>query len=399
MICAFFEDMKRHIGFGQEDVAQLKKLGATLHPEFAGVVHRFYQRLFRDAGARAVFTGGQAQIDRQRESLTQWVSALFNDTYDRSYCEKRLAIGRAHVRVGMPQHYMFSAMEIIWEELRDAALKLAPAGADRMLAALHRLLTLEMAVMLESFKESYSSQVRQEERTVAEERLTRSEHLAEVGQLAASLAHEIKNPLAGISGAIQVIRDGMRQDDPHRPIIREILGQINRLDAAVKDLLIYAKPKPPAMHPFDLNTVITRVVKLLRGMAIFRWVQVQFEPAAEPAIITADENQVEQVAINLLVNAAHACEGNGGAVEVTVTRSGELVRLIVADTGEGMDEKVAQRAFEPFFTTKARGTGLGLSICKKIIDAHGAEITLTSARGAGTRVIVGFPRTHDTREE
>ena len=104
---------------------------------------------------------------------------------------------------------------------------------------------LDLAVMLESYQESYAEQVRRSERSAVEEKLTRAEHLAEIGQLAASLAHEIKNPLAGISGAIQVFRDTMPHNNPHRPILTEILGQINRLDATVKDLLLYARPLPP----------------------------------------------------------------------------------------------------------------------------------------------------------
>jgi two-component system sensor histidine kinase HydH len=183
----------------------------------------------------------------------------------------------------------------------------------------------------------------------------------------------------------------MSAEHPHRPIIREIIGQINRLDAAVKDLLIYAKPKPPTMQPCDLNSAINRVVRLLRGTAAFRQVELRFEPLSVP-LVPADENQIEQLVINLLVNAAHACEPNGGTIDVSLADEGGVIRLMVADTGEGMDEKIRQRAFEPFFTTKARGTGLGLSICRKIVDAHGAEITLASAKGAGTKVTIDFRR-------
>lgn len=387
----FFEDMKQHIGFGDGDVANLRAVEPAIRDQFGPVIDRFYDRLFRDAGARAVFTGGPAQMTRQRNMLTAWLSDLFTDTYDRKYCERRAAIGRAHVRVGMPQHYMFSGMEILGQELEKAIRAACPAQVEQKVAALRKLLTLELAIMLESFKESYTSQVREEERNFADERVTRSEHLAEVGQLAASLAHEIKNPLAGISGAIQVIRDGMGADHPHRPIIREILGQINRLDAAVKDLLIYAKPKPPTLQPCDLNSVINRVVRLLRGTAAFRRVEVRFEPLSVP-LVPADENQIEQLVINLLVNAAHACEAVGGTIDLGLAEENGAVRLVVADTGEGMDEKTRQRAFEPFFTTKARGTGLGLSICRKIVDAHGAAVTLTSAKGAGTKVMIDFPR-------
>lgn len=391
MVEDFLENMKRHIRFDAEDIARLRSMEPLIRHRFEEVMDRFYERLFRDPGTRAVFTGGQAQMQHQRQMLVQWLADLFTTEYDQAYCQRRMAIGRAHVRVNLPQHYMFSAMEIIRQELEAVIRETGAPAAEATVNSLHKLLCLELAIMLESFKESYSSRVRQEERSFAEERVTRSEHLAEIGQLAASLAHEIKNPLAGISGAVQVIRDGMRPDDPHRPIIREILSQINRLDAAVKDLLIYAKPKPPTLHPCDLSEVIARVVKLLKGTAAFRHVPVYFEPSAAP-LIPADQNQIEQLMINLLVNAAHACNPTGGSIEISLSSEPETVRLVVADTGEGMDEATRQRAFEPFFTTKARGTGLGLSICWKIIDAHGATANLTSVKGEGTRVVIDFPR-------
>lgn len=386
----YLDDLKRHVQLREEDVLHLRALGQDLQGHLEVVMDRFYERLFRDPKARAVFKGGQAQMDHQRVMLVQWLSDLFCGVYDQIYAEKRMVIGRAHVRVGLPQHYMFIAMEMIWQELRRLIRSLDVRDFDAKMVALHKLLTLEITIMLESYKESYSSQVRQEERSVAEEKLTRSEHLAEIGQLAASLAHEIKNPLAGISGAIQVIRDGMRDEDPHRPIIREILGQINRLDAAVKDLLIFARPKPPTKIACDLNLAISRVVKLLRGTSAFRRVQVRFEAADGLPHVVADEGQIEQLVINLLVNAAHACE-QGGTIDVRLSRRDDQVRLMVADTGKGMDEATRQRAFEPFFTTKARGTGLGLSICRKIVDAHHGTITLNSQADVGTQVFVDLP--------
>jgi signal transduction histidine kinase len=153
------------------------------------------------------------------------------------------------VQVGLPQQYMFAAMQVVWEELERGIRRQGVKDAAAKLASLHKLLTLELAVMLDSYKQSYSEQIRQTEREAVQERLTEARHLAQIGHLAASLAHEIKNPLAGISGAIQVIRDSMKPNEPHRPILDEVLRQVIRLDGTVKDLLVNARPKPPRFRP------------------------------------------------------------------------------------------------------------------------------------------------------
>jgi two-component system, NtrC family, sensor histidine kinase HydH len=409
MVSSPFEEMKHRIGFTEADVSNLQALASVVEPVREAITDAFYRWLFADPRAKLVFTGGQPQIDRQRQVFSNWLAELFKGPYDELYYRNRLAIGQAHVRVGLPQHYMFTAMEAIWEELRsriqaahaEATPHLPPVGApgasaqisgtDAKLISLHKLLTLEMAVMLESYKDSYTSQIRQEERTVAEEKLTRSEHLAQLGQLAASLAHEIKNPLAGISGAIQVIRDGMRTDDPHRAVIREILGQINRLDAAVKDLLVYARPRPPELSPVDIGSIVSRVLKVMRDAPIFRRVHINLESNGQVHYIAADSLQIEQLVMNLVVNAAQACR-EGDRLTIQLSDPGQKVRMVIADTGCGMEESIAARAFEPFFTTKAKGTGLGLSICKKIVDAHQGTIALRTVPDVGTEVTIEFPR-------
>lgn len=396
MPSALFDDMKHRIGFTEDDVGHLRALAPVFAPHFEALTDDFYRWLFADPRALMVFAGGREQIERQRAAFIRWLDELFGGDYGEAYYRSRLAIGQTHVRVGLSQHYMFVAMEHIWQSLRELAMKLQVPDISAKMASLHKLLTLETAVMLESYKESYSSQIREEERSVAEERLTRSEHLATIGQLAASLAHEIKNPLAGISGAIQVIRDGMKLDDPHRAVIHEILGQIDRLDAAVKDLLIYARPKPPELAACDLPALIARVIKLMRDTPTFRRIPITFQADDRVRYVTADAHQLEQLLMNLLVNAAQASH-EGAPIEISLSVWEGKVRMVILDRGCGMDENIVGRCFEPFFTTKVKGTGLGLSICKKIVDAHHGTIRLKSAAGVGTEVTIELPQSQ-TRE-
>jgi len=388
-----FEHLKRYVGFDETDVRNIRALAADARPILPNVVDRFYQHILDDREARRVLTGGEDQLNRLRGLLGQWLQDIFDGEYDAGYVKKRTEIGHAHVRVGLPQHFMFTAMEIVWRTLFEG-LQEQPGDAVRLrqLSSLHALLMLDLAIMLASYQESYTEQVRRRERSAVEEKLTRAEHLAEIGQLAASLAHEIKNPLAGISGAIQIIQDAMTEDDPHRPIISEVIGQIHRLDATVKDLLLYARPIPPRASSFVLANLVARVLSILREEPTMQRIRTEFDPGPAGATLNADEAQIEHLLMNLILNAAQASQ-EGETVRTRIEENGaKSLRLIVEDNGAGMAPEVLDRAFEAFFTTKAKGTGLGLSICRKIVDAHSGTIRLDSRRKVGTTVIVDFPR-------
>lgn len=389
MPTAVFEEMKRYIGFDERDAANLRAIGPVVEPHFTAVVDSFYKVLLRHPGAAAVFSG-QDQIERLRVQLKDWLRTLFSGCYDSAYCRHRSEIGRTHVRVGLAQHYMFAAIDVIRQELQNCILVSDIADPQPKLESLLKLLTLETGIMLETYKESYSEQVRDMERVALRERLVRAEHLAQIGQLAASLAHEIKNPLAGISGAVQVIRDKTPANDSRQPVLTEILRQIERLDGTVEDLLIYARPKPANFHRCNLPEVICRAVEVLKQQPQVQRIQLEYSTADGLPPIEVDADQIEQVLINIVLNAAHASL-NGQTVRVHARPSADGIEIVVADEGQGMSEAVRKRAFEPFFTTKVRGTGLGLAICQQIVSAHGGLIELDSAPGEGTRVSLQLP--------
>lgn len=387
---ASFEEWTRSFGFTAHSEAVVRSIAVHARPLIPAVVSRFYHELLEHEPSAAILRRGPWQLDDLRRTLETWLTEVFEGPYDETYHQKRRRIGRAHVRVGLPQHFMFVGMALVWRELEQRLRACAPPDLDEKLGALHTLLMLDLGIMLESYKEGYAEEVRDYERSAVEEKLTRAEHLAEIGQLAASLAHEIKNPLAGISGAIQVIRDGMPEDDARRPIVREILGQIRRLDATVKDLLRYARPTAPKVRPVAVDEVVRRVLTVLQEEPALQGRRVKYEPAGEDVTLVADEAQIEQLLMNLLINAAHASK-DGAIIRVNTVRSGPSLRLVVRDEGCGMTREALGRAFEPFFTTKARGTGLGLSICRRIAEVHGGTIKLESEVDHGTTVIVTLP--------
>jgi signal transduction histidine kinase len=390
-------ELKRYIGFDEQDAANLHALAAHVRPLLPAAVERFYDEIDKQPATRALLTGGPPQAARLRATLGLWLEQLFGGTYDSDYWHSRESIGEVHVRIGLPQQYMFAAMQVIWSELERGIRGLGLPNASAKLSSLHKLLTLELAVMLDSYKEHYSEQIRGVERDAVQARLTEAEHLAQIGHLAASLAHEIKNPLAGISGAIQVIRDSMKPTEPHRPILDEILRQIGRLDNTVKDLLIFARPKPPRFRMCKIQDVITGALPVWRQQPEMQRVHFEYVNSRALPAIAADENQLEQLLTNLLLNAAQASRP-GGLVRLTAAPQPDGVRLSIEDRGHGMDQEVRRRAVEPFFTTKARGTGLGLSICRKIVETHRGALTIKSVVGEGTEIIIDLPRRQPSGE-
>ncbi|MCG3128551.1 MAG: Globin-coupled histidine kinase [Phycisphaerae bacterium] len=391
MSVAIFDEMKTYVGFTAADAANLTALGPLVIPHVHNVLDRFYGTIMRFPAARRVLVGGEAQMRRLREHLSNWLRQLFCGTYDAEYAGRRWAIGHAHVLVGLPQHYMFTAMELVWQEFNTIVAAVKPPDAEARLKSLHKLLLIELGFMLESYKASYGDRVRQLEHDAMQDRVRRAEQLAEIGQLAASLAHEIKNPLAGISGAIQVIRDDLDPSDQHRVVLEEVLRHIDRLDGTVKDLLTYARPQRPRFKPGDLGAIVSRVATLLKKEPAFERVSLEWSPIVEAGQIELDEHQIEQLLVNLLLNAAHASRP-GDVVQLLLAPESAWLSITVRDQGVGMDEETCRRAFEPFFTTKSRGTGLGLPICQRIVEAHGGSITLRSRVGGGTSVTVRMPR-------
>jgi signal transduction histidine kinase len=386
-----FEEMKRYIGFEQADIDALVELREPLRPSLSPIVEEFYAAILRHPNARAVFSERVSLMNRLKGLLREWIEDLFSGRYDDAYFDSRCQIGRTHVRVELPQHYMFTSMTVIRLALIQAIWKLGPpATYARHLNAVHKILDLELAIMNQTYRESLVQRIQEMERMEYEARVSESEHMATIGQLAASLAHEIKNPLAGISGAIQVLGSGLHPGHPHKEIIAEALRQIDRLDAAVKDLLIYARPKPPETESHDLGPVVENALMILRGEPAFRRVKVHFEGLNGGHILRVDAAQIQQVATNLVLNAAHACE-SGGEIFCRLERHDGCVCFIVEDTGVGIAPHVLAKVFEPFYTTKARGTGLGLSICKRIVESHGGTLRIESQPGVGTKVTVELP--------
>jgi PAS domain S-box-containing protein len=222
-----------------------------------------------------------------------------------------------------------------------------------------------------------------------EQQLSHSEELATVGEMAAGLAHEIKNPLAGIAGAIQILGETLPKDDERRPVVDKVLEQVKRIDGTVRDLLAYARPKAARLAPTDLHEVIDNAlgVVLLFPQTRINVVR-HFQDALPQAMV--DGQQFGQVLSNLFINAIQAMP-EGGMLTVSTWSEPNGIQVSVRDTGKGIPKSKLDRIFDPFYTTKTRGTGLGLPICRRVVEAHHGTISVDSRPGQGAEFIIELP--------
>jgi PAS domain S-box-containing protein len=220
------------------------------------------------------------------------------------------------------------------------------------------------------------------ERKRLEQRAVDSERLAAIGEMAASVAHEVRNPLTGILGALEVIRPRFAPDDPAAEIMGEIRTRLDDLNDYIQDLLLYAKPvvvERKELRFLDLAQQSLSLLRLAEGESESR---IEVHDRLGGRTFLGDPFQLQQALSNLVLNALHAVgETESGRVRLTGRLEGRTVILEVEDEGPGIDEGLRGRVFQPFFTTKRKGSGLGLAITRRIFRAHGGDITLETGEG------------------
>jgi len=224
-----------------------------------------------------------------------------------------------------------------------------------------------------------------------EETSRRQDRLAAVGRLAASIAHEIRNPLAAMRGSIQMLRAEMDGDTEQTQLMEIILRESDRLNKIVADYLNYARPRPAELQEVDVCTLVRETLKLMRNSAEISDRHILEEDLpSRPALVTGDPEQLKQVCWNVARNALQAMP-EGGSFRVAVAEvDGNRIQLSFTDTGRGMTPEQVERLFEPFTSTTG-GTGLGLSIVYQIIRDHNGTINLRSRQGAGTTITIDLP--------
>lgn len=456
-----WREMQAYVGFDADvDGPRLQAFLVLAEPHLDGVIDTFYNTLARYPAARAVLNGRE-QIERLKKTLRVWIRELLAGPWDEKYLARRERIGQVHVRVGLPDRYMFTAMNRMRSDLNTLAF----AHSDDPLPLINsigRVTDLDLAVMTHTFmgaqqregllelqqlvlhsmpltvvcldpKDQVTASTRPGARLVKEplgdvlppgvaeaadlarmlsdarvldqdqvqehvtvgdrhftvraiplghpqadvivhveehtdvvrvqKRLAHAEGLAQIGAMAANLAHEIRNPLAAISSTLQVLAGSLAEDDRRKVVIGKLGGQVNRLNQLVTDLLGYAREPVPELRSCQLAS-LARDASIQSGVPIELIVERDLPVQVDPHLVV-------QILVNLLQNARDA----GGDVTVTVRPK----VLQVSDTGPGIDPSIRDTLFDPFVTTKMRGTGLGLAISRRLARSMSADLTLVAS--------------------
>lgn len=224
-----------------------------------------------------------------------------------------------------------------------------------------------------------------------EQHLRRTDRLAAVGKLAAGIAHEIRNPLASVSGSIELLSREAHVNEEDKRLMNIVLKETDRLNRLVNEFLDYVRPTELSKESFDIHRVIDDTILAISLDKSFRTrSKIEFHPCQRQLMIQGNKEKIKQVLWNFLIN-AHQAMPKGGTITIKTDIVDGQLRIDIADEGIGMSEETVQKIFDPFFTTKQKGTGLGLSMVHKIIEAHQGRIRVSTKQGEGTTFSVVLP--------
>jgi hypothetical protein len=303
--------------------------------------------------------------------------------------------------------FLLQGVRLITRPLRELTEGMSKVGTGDLTVKVREDRQDEFGYLARGFNSMVSSLdgARKEIEEYHSQQMERASRLASIGEIVSGIAHEIKNPLTGISCAIQVLNAEYRDRDPKKAVISEILNQVKRLDRIVKDLLSYAKAKPPEVVPTAIREVLDKALFFVYPEARKQNVSIVTRYECAPCDVLIDPDQIQQVCLNLMINAVQAMP-SGGTLTVTIqATAGQLLTRVAGegpaakktiaisfnDTGRGIPAEDMPHIFEPFFTRKTQGTGLGLSISQKIAHDHKGDIVVESEVGRGSTFTLYLP--------
>lgn len=376
-----FQALQDYVEFTPDCAQRLRALHAAVETELPLVIDDFYAAISRDPGARAVITGGKAQVERLKATLNQWLVSLLLGARDEAYVAARSRIGQVHVRINLSQEYMLTAMSRLRIGLlRLGTQRLAPQDAAATGEAVNRALDLELALMLDTYRADSAA------------RVDASARLAAVGQVAASIGHELRNPLGVVESSLYLTTQRLTKLELRDPVLDKHLPraqeQLRVCANTIASLLDMVRDAPLVRGQFALAPLVEEcLARTPRGSDVT--VSVDIDAALQ---IYADRSQLGAVISNLTRNAFEAV-ANVTVKEVTLVAIGTAsgVELTVQDSGPGVDAAHRSQIFDALFTTRAKGTGLGLALSKKIVERHGGEIGLVPNPMQGARFRIWLP--------
>jgi signal transduction histidine kinase len=370
-------ELKRYVGWSAEDERALRALHVPAAPRFTAIADVFYETILHHDGARQSLVGGEVRVGNLKLTLQRWLDTLLSGPWDEAYFEARCRIGRVHVRIGLPQHYMFGAMNVVRRELDQiigGELASDPAARDAARRAVGRILDLELAVMLHTYREDLLAHQ------------ARQERLATFGQLVASIGHDLRNPLGVIETSLYILRGRVGEDERARKHVGRIEQQLVVANGIITNLLDIVRNRPLAREPVRIEQVVRLAAEAVARPGA---VSLEEQGLGDLPAIPGDAGQLRQVFVNLLDNAVQAASPSGN-VWVRGLCAGAEVEVAVEDDGPGVDEGTRRRLFEPLITTRERGVG-GLALVKRIVERHGGTVAYGARAGGRARFTVRLP--------
>jgi len=322
MVETILDELKRYVGFGPADEGELRALDAVGQTEYQRISEVFYERILAHEGARKALEGGESQVGHLKHTLVEWMGQLFGGPWDEPYFEMRERIGRKHVAIALPQHYMFGAMNILRQELNGVVDRTYWQDPERLRAArvaVGKILDLELAVMLHTYREDLLSQQ------------ARAERLSTFGQLIGSIGHELRNPLGVMESSLYIVKGRVVDDERAQKHLDRIGEQIGIANAIIKDLLDMIRDRPLATSRLCLLDVLQSAANQLH-------LAVSLEAIADLPEVEGDASQLRQVFVNLLDNATHAA-GPEGWIRVEGAVEDGVIARAVEDSGKGVENR------------------------------------------------------------
>lgn len=371
-----YRELQSYVAWTDEDAQCVQSLYPFVEPHLLTLIDDFYEEIQRHPFAAKVVTGGQAQIDRLKGTLVQWLRELFSGRYDQDYVERRWRVGWRHVEIGLDQLYTNVALSRLRSGLIKA-IRQAWQGEARELVqsvcSLNKLLDLDLTIIEDAYHSEYLA------------RQQVSERLAAIGQVAGGVAHELRNPLNVIKTSVYfLLHASHAKPEKVAEHLHRIEQHVTAADGVITALSNFAKMPLPDLRPFSVESCV-RETLLTNALPPTVELQLDFPPGLPSAL--GDKEQLRIVFANLIRNARDAMPA-GGRLFISASQVDNGIDVAVRDTGVGIPPESLNRVMEPLFSTKARGIGLGLALAKAIVERSRGRLNVISEHGHGSTFTV-----------